>query len=221
MENELSAIAYPVMLDLTDVRCLIVGGGPVAARKVAGLLNTGAAVRVLSPEICAAVQHDVDTGLAEWERSAYTPDALTAYRPRLVFAATDSPAVNRQIAEDAREAGLWVNVASQPDQGSFTNMAVIQRPPIVIGLHTGGMSPALTRHLKTLLDEAIGDEYAMLAAWLGDLRPTIRQQISPQARRQALYQSIVDSDVLALLKQGETETARQHLHQIVDTAVRS
>jgi siroheme synthase-like protein len=207
---------YPIMLNLEAVPCLIVGGGEVATRKLMALLETGAVLHVLSPNVSESIQAQVDATRVAWDARSYSPGIITAIGPRLVFAATDSPETNRQIADEAREIGAWVNIASQPETSSFSNMAVIRRSPITIGLHTGGMSPALTRHLRAKINDVIGEEYVTLSAWLGDMRSTIRNSISPQARRQAVYENILDSDVLGLLKSGQTQAAQQRLRDIVD-----
>ena len=205
--------AYPVMLDVRCKTCLIVGGGAVAARKLAALLEAGADVTVVSPQVDPSIQREVEARRVQWDQQHYQPGILDHYRPFLVFAATNSAATNQAISDEAQALGLLVNTAHQSGIGNFSNMAIIHRPPLTIGLHSGGMSPALTRHLKTVISEAIGQEYVILSQWLGELRATIRQQVSPQSRRQLLYETILGSDVLALLRAGQTAAARRRLNE--------
>ena len=91
-----------------------------------------------------------------------------------MIAATDQPDVNRQVAEEAHTLGALVNVVDKSAPSDFQNMSTIHRPPITVAIHTGGTSPALAQHLRTVLDETLGEEYATLAGWLGELRPQIQ-----------------------------------------------
>ena len=132
---------YPVNLILAGKPCLVVGGGAMAARKVAGLLACGADVRVIAagagPEIRAM-------GLVE-ERP-YRRGDVAGYR--LVIAATDDPETNRAVFEDGEAAGIWVNSADDPASCSFTLPSVVRRGPIMVTVSTGGHSPALAAWLK-------------------------------------------------------------------------
>ena len=183
-------MTYPIALNLRGRRVVVVGGGAVAARKVSDLLDAGAEITLISPTLhpdLAALGARIDVRL-----TVYAPGMLAALRPLLVFAATDSHEVNQQVAAEARELGILVNVADEGSEGDFATMATIRRGEITIGLASGGASPALTRHLRAALEGVIGMEYDTLARWLGDLRPLVRVQVTPEARRRDLWRAILD-----------------------------
>ena len=203
----------PVMLNVAGRICVVVGGGNVAARKVTGLLEADARVTLISPEIVDPIKNLLEH--IRWEQRPYTPGDLEAYRPALVYAATNDPVANRQIAQEANALGALVNVADELNESSFSNMIAIRRPPLTIALHTGGTSPALAKHLSAVLETAVGEEYAILAQWLGDLRTQSREQLDTQSKRQRLYETVLASDILSLLRQHQIEQARQQFDALV------
>lgn len=210
---------YPVVLQLKGWRCLVVGGGQVARRKTADLFNADARVMIVSPQ--------VDPVLAEWAElkwievhyQPYTPALLTRLQPRLVFAATDSAETNGIIARDAEAQGMLVNVADDPAASSFFNMAVIQRQSLMIAVSTQGHSPALAKHLKTQIEQVVGDEYAILSQWMGMERERVQQMLTEQNQRAGLWHRILTSPVLTLIRAGQTETAYQHFQQMISEAL--
>jgi siroheme synthase-like protein len=136
------AFGYPVVLDLTDVPVLVVGGGVIAGRKADGLLQAGARVTVVAPW----VQPELAARAAEVRLRPYEAADLAGHQ--LVMTATDVPAVNAQVATDARAIGMWVNSADDPVNCSFILPAVTRRGPVVVAVGTDGASPALARHLR-------------------------------------------------------------------------
>jgi precorrin-2 dehydrogenase/sirohydrochlorin ferrochelatase len=143
------SFGYPVFLDLTDAPVLLVGGGPVAARKAEGLAAAGAAVTVIAPDVVA----ELDAIAVRIERRAYAPGDLDAYR--LVITATNDPAVNAQVSADATAAGIWVNSADDPDNCSFILPAVARRGRVTVAVSTGGASPALASRLRRDIAETL------------------------------------------------------------------
>lgn len=205
-------MGLPVMLEVAGKMCVVVGGGNVAARKINSLLEAEADVTIISPEIVDTIQSLLQH--LRWEQRLYAPGTLAQYRPFLVYAATDDSMVNQQVAHEAAALGALVNVLDGTYESSFSNMIAVRRPPLTIALHTGGTSPALAKHLQTVLFAAVGEEYAILARWLGDLRFPAREQIESQAQRQRLYEAIFSSDVLTLLRQQHMEQARQEFDAV-------
>ena len=207
---------YPVLLHLQDKPVAVVGGGQVAARKVEHLLNAGARVLLISPEIAPAIVPRCDNGDVRWIQSAYQRDMFQEYMPILVIAATDDERVNQTVAQDAHRIRALCNVANGSTDGSdFSNMAQIDQPPLTVALSTSGKSPALLRMLKAKLAADIGEEYAVLADWLGAIRRDARAANGSQKDRQALYEAILDSAVLPLLRAGKTDEARNTFMRIV------
>ncbi len=208
--------AYPIMLNLRDKPVVVVGGGRVAARKIQRLVNAGARVFLISPEIGDRLRDRVDAGEIVWIQSSYQRDMLNDSMPILVIAATDDERVNRTVAQDAHRIRALCNVTNGSSHDSdFSNMAQIDQPPLTIALSAGGKSPALLRALIAKLADEIGEEYSVLAAWLGEIRGEARKRNGSQPSRQALYEALLDSDALSLLRAGKPAEARRVFQDIV------
>jgi len=193
---------YPVMLDVAGRPCLVVGGGPVALQKVRGLADAGAQVTVVAP----TVEADIEP-LAKVERRPYEPGEVAGYR--LAVAATDDPAVNRQVFLDGEAAGVWVNSADDPDRCTFTLPAVVRRGPLMLTVATGGHSPAVSSWLRSRLDEEYGPEYETLIALLAEERAAI--QAEGRSTEGLAWQKALDSDMLSLIRGGRISEARDRL----------
>jgi precorrin-2 dehydrogenase / sirohydrochlorin ferrochelatase len=140
------AFDYPIMLELTGVPVLVVGGGRVALRKVEGLVNAGADVTVVAPKVTDPIsQLPVRVVIR-----AYKSADLTSVR--LAITATDDPAVNAAVAADATALGIWVNSADDPANCTFTLPAVARDGAVTVAVSTGGASPALASHLRSELE---------------------------------------------------------------------
>lgn len=207
--------AYPIMLNLAGKSCMVVGGGRVAARKVKSLLDAGALVTLISPELVPSLTSLAEQNQIVWQPSVFSTDLLETIQPFLVFAATDSIEVNQRVATEARKRGLLVNVVDGSVDSDFSNMSVVRRSPITIGISTNGASPALAAYLKQRIEALVGDEYVILAQWLSELRPESQQFVRNQADRSHLYESIIESDILALLRDHDTVAAYQRFQDIV------
>jgi precorrin-2 dehydrogenase/sirohydrochlorin ferrochelatase len=159
---------YPVFLDLSGVSVLMVGGGTIALRKVSSLAEAGAAVTVVAP----VVVPELVALAAAVERRPYEPGEAAGYQ--LVVTATDDPAVNAQVAADARAAQVWVNSADDPQNCSFILPAVARRGLVTVAVSTGGASPALAGHLRTqIADEVLTPAVASAAEELARQRAEI------------------------------------------------
>lgn len=165
--------AYPVVLDLHGVDVLVVGAGPVAARKVAGLAAAGAAVTVVAPQMSADMEAEVAAGrVATLHRRPYEPDDVA--RARLAVTATGEPAVDAAVAADATAAGVWVNAADQRDDCTFILPAIARAGRVTVAVSTDGASPALARRLRDRAGELLGDDVAALADELAAARAAVR-----------------------------------------------
>jgi precorrin-2 dehydrogenase/sirohydrochlorin ferrochelatase len=206
-------LPYPIFLDIMGQRCVVVGAGTVGQRKVQSLLSAGAAVTVVAPEATARVELLSVEGKLQWLAEAYQPSHLDG--ARLVFAATDDPELNCRVAEDARARGALVNVAEPPEAGDFAVPATVRRGEICIAVSTGGASPSLAKKLREQIEAVVGEEYAALVELLGEMRMTLEQQVKAQNKRQQVYQAILNSEALALLRDGKTDEARKRCAEIV------
>jgi siroheme synthase-like protein len=160
---------YPVVLDISGVAVLVVGAGPVAARKVAGLAAAGAVVRVVAPTVCAELdlRH-----VAELRQRPYQSGDVDGVR--LVVTATGRREVDAAVAADAVDAGVWVNAADQPEDCTFILPAIARNGPLAVAVSTGGTSPALARRLRDRAGELLTDDVVALAFELAEQRRHVR-----------------------------------------------
>jgi precorrin-2 dehydrogenase/sirohydrochlorin ferrochelatase len=149
---------YPIMLRLDGRTCVVVGGGKVAARKVRGLLDANARVVVISREFCPELQALADESRIEARVKTFECGDLAPFDPLLVFAATDDPQVNREVAEEGRSLGALVNTADDGASGDFHNAAVARRGGITVTVSTGGSAPALAKQLAERLADSLTDD---------------------------------------------------------------
>ena len=205
---------------MQDRQVAVVGGGRVATRKVRHLLNAGARVLLISPTVTAELQALADRGQIELIQAKYERDLLNDYMPVLVIAVTDDADLNQIVAQDAHRIRALSNVANGSGDSDFSNMALISQPPLTIALSTGGASPAMLRRLKTQLEAIIGAEYGILTQWLGEVREPLKLQFDSQAQRQSLFERILESEVLELLQNDDSERARQLFQQLVSEGMR-
>jgi len=158
--------AYPVMLDGENLRALVVGGGQVAARKARGLLDAGATVRLVAPEVDAELDHATDARLSVTRRAYAAEDIGDAM---LVFAATSSRDVNARVAADARARGRLVHIADVAAEGDFTSPASHRAGDLVIAVSAGGV-PSIAGRVRDRLARHYGARYGDAVAELAHLR---------------------------------------------------
>ena len=148
---------YPIVLNMRGRLAVVIGGGAVAERKIAALLEAGATVRTVSPVIAPQLKTLVDEQRIAWERKSF--EAADLDGATLVFAATDDERVNAEIVAAARARGVLVNDASKGDRGDFATPAVHRRDSLTIAIDTGGTAPAVAKlvreQLGALLDRAL------------------------------------------------------------------
>jgi precorrin-2 dehydrogenase/sirohydrochlorin ferrochelatase len=209
---------YPMMVDLTGRRCLVVGGGAVAERKVALLLQCGAGVEVVSPKVTARLGALAASGRLLLRRRAFRPaDLAGAF---LVVAATDDPEVNRAVAARRRRTGGLVNVADDPAACSFLVPSVIRRGDLTIAISTGGGSPALAKKLRRRLEQAVGPEYEAFLTALRRLRRRAKAAVADPAARQAIFRRAVASDLFEAAARGDAAAVAARIEALLPRPVR-
>lgn len=199
---------YPILLDVSEKRCLIVGGGRVAERKADGLLEADANVIVISPTLTNKLATLAEHGELTVRRHCYEVGLIAELQPLLVFAATNDATVNRQVVNEARYIGALVDAVEAGGERDFSTMAALRRGTITVGISSDGASPALTKHLRSRLDAQIGAEYEILATWLDEARQAVVVGIRNAADRRDLWRSVLASPVLDLLHDGDEVAAR-------------
>lgn len=196
---------YPVSLVLRAKRCLVVGGGHVAARKAAGLVEAQGEVHVVAREVLAPMRQV--TGLALIEERPYRKGEAAGYW--LAVAATGDPVVNQVVYDDGEEAGVWVNSADDPERCSLILPAVARQGPVSVAVSTGGYSPALASWLKAHVVEHMGPEVAVLAQLLATERA--RLQDSGRSTADVDWRSALGWDMLELIRQGRHAEVKERL----------
>ena len=202
---------YPVNLVLEGRRCLVVGGGVIALRKVEGLLACGADVTVVAPSVDERLR--TVPGVTVEERP-YRRGDVAGYR--LAIAATDSSEVNAAVYADGEDAGVWVNGADDPAHCSFTLPSVLRRGPLMVTVSTGGRSPALARWLRQRLEHEIGPEFEILLDLLSSERDHLRAE--GRSTEGPGWQNALDSDMLGLIRNGDLTSARETLHACLSSS---
>ena len=192
--------AYPILLDVTDRLVVIVGGGAVAARKAAGVLEAGATrVRCVSPTFDPGMPGAV-------ERVEATYDASHLDGAGLVFAATDLPAVNDSVVRDARARGVWVSRADadEQDPGDFTVPAKWRTGPVTLAVSAGG-SPALAAMIRDRLGSRWDARWTRMAEVLAWVRPRLRDGAVPPALRLEILRDLASDEAVEVLGAGDVK----------------
>jgi siroheme synthase-like protein len=198
---------WPVNLLVRDRLVVVVGAGRIAARKIEPLLDLGARVVVVAPEIAPEVRGWSNEGRLELHERAFRPaDLDTAW---LAVTATSDPAVNEAVRRAGDERRIFVNAADDPAHCSFTLMSVIRRADIVVAIGTGGRSPALATWLKRHVTDEMGPEYEALLDLLSEAREELRS--GGASSEDADWQRAFDSGILDLVKAGRIDEAKELL----------
>ncbi|UXI68896.1 siroheme synthase CysG [Tahibacter amnicola] len=209
---------YPIFADLASRPVLVVGGGCVAERKIAGLLEAGADITVGAPALTQPLQAWVAAGRIRWISGIFAGDWLT--NAWLVIAATDDRGVNAAVAEAGREQRVFVNVVDDAALSSFQVPAVVDRAPLVVAISSGGAAPVLARmvreKLETLLDPSLGSLARFAERW----RDRIRQQLRDLGQRRRFLEKLFSGPVADLVRAGREEDADAALaHQLAPGTV--
>lgn len=207
----------PLFLDLREVAVLIVGGGPIAARKYRLLRSASAAITVVAPRLTDAGLHNaVNLGLLQHVSASFHPDHLS--NARLVIAATGLQTVNADVAAAARARGIWVNVVDDAELSSAIVPSIVDRSPVIVAISTGGASPVLARRLRARLEALLEPSLGTLANLLATWRPRLRARWpQPDARRQAM-EHLLDGELPRLVANGQHDSAETILRNVVDAA---
>lgn len=203
---------YPVYLDLRERLCVVVGGGRVAERKALSLLEAGADVLVVSPSLTPKLQTLSSSGkINHQSRQFEEADLRGAY---LVIAATNVPDLNGRIGRLCKKTNILVNVAAPPEESSFIVPSVVDRGELLIAISSCGASPALAKKIRQELETAYGPEYETFLQKMELVRTRMMEETADEAARRQVFAALVDSDILALLKQGRTHEADHRIAEI-------
>jgi precorrin-2 dehydrogenase/sirohydrochlorin ferrochelatase len=198
---------YPVFLEMKDRRCVVIGGGAVAERKVEGLVAAGANVTVISPGMTDGLKELLKQDAIRHVAREYQASDRAGYD--LVFVATDNSEINAAVFSEARSLRIWVNSADDPDHCDFILPAVIRRGDLTVAVSTGGASPAVTRAIREELDEYFTADYARFIQIAGEVRRELREKsVSPPA---SAWNRALQGDFRRLIKEGRPVQAKELL----------
>lgn len=198
---------FPIFVEMKRRRCLVIGGGAVAERKIAGLLEAGAAVVVISPDVSEIIARWSKEKLINFVARRYQPGDLAGHD--LAFIATNDAGVNATAYNEGRERGVWVNTADDLAHCDFILPSVLRRGDLTVAVSSGGGSPALARTIREELEIHLSQEYEQLAKLAAEARVELHKRslnVPFETWRRAL-----SGDVRQFLMRGEVARAKSHL----------
>jgi uroporphyrin-III C-methyltransferase/precorrin-2 dehydrogenase/sirohydrochlorin ferrochelatase len=206
----------PVFFDIKGKSCAVIGGGDVAARKVAMLLNSGGIVTVVAPELCSTLKRLAESGTIIHVQSRFAPEHLGD--AIIVIAATDDRKVNKQVSEVAKAHRLPVNVVDDPDHCSFIMPSVIDRSPVIVAVSTGGSSPVLARLLRARLETLIPGTYGRLAFLAEKFRGKVKQHFTESSQRRIFWEQVFQGPIAEMVFAGREDQASNALSKAIESS---
>lgn len=202
---------YPVHLEMKNRKCVVVGGGAVAERKVQALLESDAKVTVISPKIGPDLEKlRLERKIVHHQRTYQEGDLANAF---LVISATDDSGINKQVRKEAWERKILVNVTDQPELCDFIFPALVKRGDLIISVSTSGTLPALSKKIRKDLERIFGPEYEEYLKILKRTRGKIISRYQNPKVRRKILEKIVHADLLNLVKEGKTKALREKIKE--------
>ncbi|MBY0475760.1 MAG: siroheme synthase CysG [Nitrosomonas sp.] len=201
----------PIFLNIKDKACLVVGGGEVATRKVILLLQAGAQVSVVAPELNSALNKYVASSKISHNAECFQPRHL--HNIALVIAATNNRTINQQVSEAAQQRQIPVNVVDSPKLCTFIMPSIVDRSPLIIAVSSGGQSPVLARLLRAQLETIIPVAYARIATISGKFRQHVKQHFTHSEKRRVFWEKILQGPFTEMVLAGKDKAAQDYLLQ--------
>lgn len=204
---------YPVVLNIDRRPVVIIGGGEVAESKVDSLLEGGALLTVISPQLTWRLRSLVASGAIRWQWRQYdSNDVCNAF---FVVAATGNPEVQQRIFDDARNAGVLINCVDDPERCDFIMPSVIRRDDLIVAVSTSGKSPVFAAWLRRRLENWLTADLGRVVRVLGDVRNEVRQRFGSVRERKHAYQQIIDSNIVNWISECDDTTAKARVDEII------
>lgn len=204
---------YPVYLDLRSRPCFVLGGCGMAEEKVRGLLDSGARVTVIAPDLTPELTGLAAKGKIEWiARRHRRGDLRTAF---LVIVVNQGKATADAVWEETRGRNVMVNTLDDVPHCDFIAPAIVRRGDLAVAISTGGNAPALAVRLRQRLEVELGEEHARFLELAGRVRAPLARLWPDFATRRDLWYRLVDSDVIHLLRRGEEALALSRFEEIL------
>lgn len=211
-------VFYPMFVDLEGRRCLVVGGGPIATEKVEKLLEHGAVVRLVTPQLTPELERMVNEGaIGEYREGTYRPEDLDGCF--LVIAATNLDPINRMVWQDAEARNMVCNVVDVPPLCNFIVPSIVRRGELALAISTGGASPVVAKHIRRQLDEMYGPEWEALVSLLRDVRDELKVRYLDMPSRRDAVEQLMQTDIIQRLADGDEKGATDLARRVLDIGV--
>ncbi len=208
--------ALPIFINITNRRCVVIGGGDVAARKVTMLLKANAAVVLYAPELCHELSDLVNAEKITHINANFESNQLEG--ACLVIAATDDEAVNMAVSVAAKARNIPVNVVDSPALCTFTMASIVERSPIVIAISSEGNAPVLARYIRTKIETMLPASYGRIAEIAGEFRDKVKEKFSTTQARRIFWEGVLQGPVVERVLSGQEQAARGLLQNMIDNA---
>ncbi len=196
---------FPMFVELEGTDCLVVGGGPVALRKVKVLQDFGAVVTVIAPCVIGEIR---ELATVVIQREFQPEDVVGRY---LVVAATGEVNVNQKISRICKEKGIPINAVDQQEDCTFIFPSYVKSKEVVAAFSSGGQSPAVTQYLKEKAKPFMTEHIGNIAACLGEIREQVKAQVSAEAERKRVYE-----EILTLALESEEIPTEEHISEVIN-----
>jgi precorrin-2 dehydrogenase / sirohydrochlorin ferrochelatase len=200
LKSDNKRVYYPAFLDITGKRCLVVGGGKVAERKVVMLLQFNARVTVVGPVMTRALLKLGDEGEIEYFQRTYTAKDLD--NTALVFACTDNSVINNKVKKETARRNIPVNVADNPDLCDFIVPSIIRKGDLTIAVSTSGELPLLSKKLRQKIEEVVTDDYLEYLHIMGEFRKHLMKTVKEARKRGLIMKNIAKMDIQEVITAG-------------------
>lgn len=205
--------AFPIFMKIKGRRCVVIGGGEVAIRKVTMLLRAEAAIEVISPVLCQELIALVKAKKISHLNAVFSAEQLDG--ACIAVAATDDEATNVAVSVAAKQRNIPVNVVDSPDLCSFTMPSIVDRSPVVIAISSGGAAPVLARLIRTKIETMIPATYGRLAALAKEFRAQVKERFSSMQERRIFWEDVFQGPIAEQVLSGQETAARKALNAVL------
>ncbi len=204
----------PIFMSIKDRPCAVIGGGEIAARKVATLARAGAAITVITPTLNESLQARVEKGEISYIKGEFSPEAIDGCA--LVVAATDDHEVNKQVSVAAQKQNIPVNVVDTPSLCTFVMPSIIDRSPVIVAVSSGGASPVLARLLRARLETLIPVTYGQLAKLANSFRDKVKKAFQRGSERRLFWEKVLQGPIADMAMAGQGAAAEKAIQTAID-----
>ncbi|MBU2513052.1 siroheme synthase CysG [bacterium] len=205
----------PIFLNITDQKCIVVGGGDSAEGKITLLLKANAKVRVIASDLKSSLLDLKEKKVIEHQIRPFSDEDIDDCK--LVIAATDNLDLNRKVSESAKRKNIPVNVVDCPELCTFNMPSIVDRSPVLIAVSTGGTSPTLARIIRAKLEAMLPQSYGRLADLINGFRDKSKSSNTDREKRRQFWNKIFSSPIIELFLSGREKDAKEEIQKEYDS----